>query len=216
MKNFFLFSALLLSSILNGQSSYRDGLIGRYQGIYWDFISPESVSDVNLVADPHNINGLILKDTVNNLSDTFQIEAYEDEFGTLLVILLYKDDCPNGEVYVDNDSIYYSYQIIPCDNPSGEYRLKFSQQQFPTKTDEDEITTIKIYPNPVSEKIIIDIEKEEFGGYYEIINPLGQTMLKGALKYKKEEINTYQWPSGLYYILIHNEKYTVSKTLFKN
>ena len=60
----------------------------------------------------------------------------------------------------------------------------------------------KIYPNPVSNKLIIEIEGNKEKVNFEILNSIGQVVFKGYLL-EKTQVQTYRFRPGLYFIKVY-------------
>jgi len=77
---------------------------------------------------------------------------------------------------------------------------------FTTSVDKNKILTLKVYPNPVTENIKIEIPDitNSFAYSYKIINSLGQ-IIQSADHYKTAEINTSNLPKGFYQLMIENK-----------
>ena len=60
----------------------------------------------------------------------------------------------------------------------------------------------KIYPNPVSNKLIIEIEGNKKKVNFEILNSIGQVVFKGYLL-EKTQVQTYRFRPGLYFIKVY-------------
>lgn len=73
---------------------------------------------------------------------------------------------------------------------------------------------IKIYPNPVSNELIIEIEGSTDKFNFEILNAIGQVVFKGNLV-KKTTVQTRDFASGIYLIKFENGKTFEFKKLIK-
>ncbi len=74
--------------------------------------------------------------------------------------------------------------------------------------------TIKVYPNPVSNELIIEIEGNKETISFEIYNSIGQNIFNGNLK-EKTIIQTANFPSGVYLIKLENGKSFEFKKILK-
>jgi len=95
---------------------------------------------------------------------------------------------------VSNVTIYeYAYNSIPIYASEGSsinsLDKKLPQQNY-----------IQIYPNPVSNKLQIDIKNQEQRFSYKILNNLGQTIQVGTLKHGQNSISTNLLEAGIYYL----------------
>ena len=82
-------------------------------------------------------------------------------------------------------------------------------------TDKNKLSTIEIYPNPVSDKVL-NIKSHSFsnGLYYEIANIVGQKVLEGTLT--DNHINVNKLTSGAYFLILkHEGAKTIKKFIIK-
>jgi hypothetical protein len=82
-------------------------------------------------------------------------------------------------------------------------------------TDKNKLSTIEIYPNPVSDKVL-NIKSHSFsnGLYYEIANIVGQKVLEGTLT--DNQINVNKLTSGAYFLILkHEGAKTIKKFIIK-
>jgi len=63
--------------------------------------------------------------------------------------------------------------------------------------------SIKVYPNPVSDELIIEMEGSTHKTDFEILNSIGKIVLKGSLT-EKTVVQTTIFPPGVYLIKIEN------------
>ena len=75
--------------------------------------------------------------------------------------------------------------------------------------------TINIYPNPVSNELIIEMKGNNKKTDFEILNSIGQVVFSGNL-FQKTTVNTSKFTSGVYLIKIKNGKSFEFKKLIKN
>jgi hypothetical protein len=62
-----------------------------------------------------------------------------------------------------------------------------------------------VYPNPFSEKLIIDL-KEEANANIEVLNSAGDVIFTSIMKNKTFIVSTISWPAGIYFIKIISDK----------
>jgi hypothetical protein len=74
--------------------------------------------------------------------------------------------------------------------------------------------TIKVYPNPVSDKVIIEIEGNNRSLGFEILNSIGQIVFKGTLS-ERTVVPTTSFSPGVYLIKIDNGKSLEFKKIMK-
>jgi hypothetical protein len=68
-----------------------------------------------------------------------------------------------------------------------------------------ETNSIKVYPNPVSDELIIEAENLKGSTGFEIINSVGQVISTGTFM-PKTSIQTSQFPTGIYLLKVENGK----------
>jgi subtilisin family serine protease len=74
--------------------------------------------------------------------------------------------------------------------------------------------TIKIYPNPVSNELIIEIEGNNVLQKYEILNAIGQVILKGEI-IDRAIVQTNHFTAGVYFVKLENGKTFEFKKIIK-
>jgi hypothetical protein len=75
-------------------------------------------------------------------------------------------------------------------------------------------STIKVYPNPVSDEIIIEIEGNNDKQVFEILNSTGTIVFKGNLS-ERTAVSTSNFSAGVYYIRLQNGKTFEYKKIVK-
>ena len=78
----------------------------------------------------------------------------------------------------------------------------------------DNNRTINVYPNPVSNELVIEITGNKDKQAYEIYNSIGQVVYKGSLV-EKTTVQTTDFPSGVYMIKLENGKTFEFKKILK-
>ena len=73
---------------------------------------------------------------------------------------------------------------------------------------------IKVYPNPVSNELIIEMEGNKEKVYFEIFNSIGQSIYKGSL-IEKTTVQTTNFAQGVYLIKLNNGKSFEFKKIVK-
>ena len=102
---------------------------------------------------------------------------------------------------VDKIQLYYDNDSIPCGG------------SFSAITPIDKTTnTVKIYPVPTEDDLFIEYLPTSNSAKYEIYNTVGQLIQSGRLnKQDLHKLNVENYQKGLYFILIHDGKNTLSK-----
>ena len=75
-------------------------------------------------------------------------------------------------------------------------------------------TAIEVYPNPVSNELIIEIKGNSQPINFEILNSIGQMVFKGKVL-EKEIIQTSGFSNGIYLIKLENGKSFEFKKIIK-
>ena len=83
----------------------------------------------------------------------------------------------------------------------------FSTNEIISSTNEQSLdqSTFSIYPNPTSEKLLIQIEQQWTNANFQIINSEGQVVLTSKLP-RTMELDVSNYPKGYYWISIIDEK----------
>jgi len=77
------------------------------------------------------------------------------------------------------------------------------------------IEKIAIYPNPVSNELFIEMERNDEKLNFEIINATGQVVLKGSFV-KKTSVQTSNFAAGVYILKLENGKtFELKKIIIK-
>ena len=145
-----------------------------------------------------------------------------------------------NESVITANAIGSVYQWLDCDNAlapvngaalqsynpteSGHYAVRITQgscsdtsdctpmvisgiASFPTEG-------LTVYPNPVSNELIIEIKGNQEKMDFEILNSTGQVVYKGSLL-QKTEVNTSEFNSGVYLVKIESGKTFIFKKIIK-
>jgi subtilase family serine protease len=75
-------------------------------------------------------------------------------------------------------------------------------------------TTIKIYPNPVSNELVVECKGNKERINFEILNSMGQMIYCGEL-FEKATVQTTHFAPGFYMVKFHNEKISGTKKIIK-
>ncbi|NJL15261.1 MAG: T9SS type A sorting domain-containing protein [Microscillaceae bacterium] len=105
-----------------------------------------------------------------------------------------------------NGTAYYRLQQTD-NNGNAEYSSIVA-----TNCTDEKAANIKVYPNPISNKLTLETEGDEDIIRFQIINPLGIVVYKGVFS-EKITIQTTDFVSGIY--LIKFEALPTSKTTGK-
>ncbi|MEL6988488.1 MAG: T9SS type A sorting domain-containing protein, partial [Bacteroidota bacterium] len=77
-----------------------------------------------------------------------------------------------------------------------------------------ESVDFSIYPNPVSERLSIEIHNNR-PSFIKIINSLGEIIFSERVNTIDKNINTSHLPSGIYYVIIDQDQGMGSKKVIK-
>jgi hypothetical protein len=97
----------------------------------------------------------------------------------------------------------------------GAYEYTSKSAQIPKKIEFAENNEkIKVYPNPVSDELIIEIRgnKDRIG--FEILNSMGQSVFKGTLV-EKTVVQTTTFSPGAYFLILYCDKSFEFKKIIK-
>ncbi len=84
------------------------------------------------------------------------------------------------------------------------YDLYFNPRNI-SGINNNNLTNIKIYPNPVNNLLVLNFDKK-INGRFELYNLTGQKLLSQPIQSAKQTINLQQTPSGIYLYRIKNNK----------
>jgi hypothetical protein len=173
------------------------------QGFQLNEYSPEGTSVGTVVAtDPEAGQMLTYSIVSGNTNGAFAIDALT---GMLSVV--------NGAALTVDFSLVVKVQ----DNGVGELssQATISIEVIPTGIKLTGNTeTIKVYPNPVSDELIIEIEGNKNNTSVEILNLIGQVVFEGNLS-EKTIVQTSNFSLGVYLIKLQNGKSFEFKKIIK-
>ena len=178
---------------------------------------PLPIELINLTASVlHNYVVLEWQTATEINNDYFTIERTQDV--TNFQIIGTVDGAGNS-----NQTINYSFIDTEPLNGISYYRLK--QTDFDGKFKYSKIISVKytnnfigelnIYPNPVSNELIIEINENKSVLNFEIINSIGSVIYKGNLV-NNTIVQTNNFASGIYLIRFTNGKTSEFKKLIKS
>lgn len=90
------------------------------------------------------------------------------------------------------------------------YSLSTGQDEM-----DERISWVEVYPNPVTDFLYVNVKENEKYSF-EIMNILGDVIMRGELEGKEEKIELTNLSNGSYTILFRNEKYTQTEKFIKN
>ena len=107
----------------------------------------------------------------------------------------------------------YYYIIVTLNGCSSDSSNHYYYSNVGIETNENN-QTIKVYPNPVSNELIIELEGNKEKVTFEIFNSIGQIIYKGNL-IEKTTVQTTNFAQGVYLIKLNNGKTFEFKKIVK-
>ena len=120
-----------------------------------------------------------------------------------------KDEPPAKKQFCLSDT---AKKMIDID--SARMLLMEDEIQLSGEVSFDENKVIKVYPNPVSNELIIEIEGNSDKLDFEILNAIGQVVFKGNF-IEKTTVHTTNFAPGVYLIKLENGKTFEFKKIIK-
>jgi hypothetical protein len=196
-------------SICEGETYYWQGknyaTTGVYSERYSNIFGCDSMHTLYLT-----VNSVDVSVTVNN--DVITANATEGVFQWL--------DCNNSYAPI-NGAISQSYSATE----NGNYAVVVTQGLCSDTSACVPITNLvlgsfsperlTIYPNPVSDELIIEIKGNNVETYFEILNLTGQVVYRGNVL-QKTAVKTSEFNSGVYLVKIKNGKSYAFKKIIKD
>lgn len=84
---------------------------------------------------------------------------------------------------------------------------------LPVEQFNDKSNQLKVFPNPVSNSLLIEIDYDLPGGYYYLYDLSGKIILHGSLHNKKTEIKIEALNKGIYLLMIKQDKIFTRKII---
>ena len=86
----------------------------------------------------------------------------------------------------------------------GETRLLSNRSMDLVGIGENEATAFKVYPNPANGILFVETRRATSLPMetYRIVNPIGQTIMKGQITMEKQQISVRDLPKGVYFIIV--------------
>jgi len=173
-------------------------------------------------------------------NDTITSINIDTVFTTNLIVKTVDVGVTTSGVTITADSISNAYQWLDCNNEfaiiadetsqsytaiaNGNYAVMITQGLCSDTSACVQITTvgiktiqtkkISIYPNPVTNELIIEFENNTNETDFEILNSIGQVVFKGSLV-KKTTVHTSNFTTGVYLIKLENGKTFEFKKIVK-
>jgi hypothetical protein len=106
-------------------------------------------------------------------------------------------------------------QVVVQQHPQTSKSVTVSQSRSGTGIENIETDSFKIFPNPSSDQITIEIKAPSQNNFITIISMTGKVMLERTFPGPKTIVNIENLPSGVYFIRLRNEKTVVVGKLIK-
>lgn len=183
---------------------------------------PMTVSDVPTIA---NLNAPMNEATEVSLTPDFTWDATDNtDFYTISIATdeadfagttFISEDIPNANYSLadDLDPGIYFWKIVSdggCGQASSDV-FTFTTEGF-NNVNQLEIAGLKIFPNPTSDVIFINMNEQSTAFQTEVLNLQGQTLLKKSLQ-NTGSIHVADFPKGVYYLKISNEEGILTKKI---
>jgi len=150
-----------------------------------------------------NDNEIRISYISNNLNESidkisFEITAISDNSGELIDLLGLKAGFPQ-EVINENDEVIHIEDI---------------EEAEPLSISDTEFSALSVYPNPVSQKLVLTVQETTIGNVV-IIDPMGRKVLKGNSDSNELIFDVSSLAKGLYFISLENDSGSVKKSFIK-
>ena len=163
-------------------------------------------------------NGIYLSTNTIISSSDYQIATWSHSSGVLANSYYTSDDLmttvsgvPDGYYYlgviadINNDVT----EMDKSNNTNYTYFGYVSIPEFYINND------IKLYPNPVSDKLIIEFDNQNISYNLEIINTTGQVILNKKITNSVEQVDLSGQSAGVYFVKLQSENNTIVKKVIK-
>ena len=114
-------------------------------------------------------------------------------------------------------SAYDVYYTSLAFNPSGQPYVAFQDwsvqgnatvmyNNAPVGINELQESRLSLYPNPATEKMMVEISDESIGSSLSIVNIEGQELITRSITEPKTQIDVCTLPNGVYFVRLSNDK----------
>jgi PKD repeat protein len=135
------------------------------------------------------------------------------EFKQYMICLTVSDSIQNcTSTYCDSVGLDSNGRILK----SGGFMLRVINGSFIGIEEESYLNELKIYPNPINDRVIITHPAYKRPITYQIFNLKGQLVLEGKLNTGFSEIDFSSQQKGLYLLRLRDKKRLLNKRLLKN
>jgi choice-of-anchor B domain-containing protein len=188
----------------------------------WDISNLSSPILVDSFADPsayiHNFYIIGNYAYVSYYRNGFRVFDVSDPLNIFLVDEYDTDTTLSGPGYGGNYGLYVfspDGNILASDENNGLYIFKFSGLQTAIKEEQNLISNVKVFPNPAKNIINISLENIDTFSTMEIkiYNLTGKLIYSETVGSREAVINSTGWSSGLYTLLIQQNKRNIRKKI---
>ena len=165
--------------------------------------NPDEWSEVSAGNTPNDRNGTAASGPYYfNPGDTIRLDmaflfARDYQGDNLSSVALLKERVTQLRWYFENDS-------TPCGHTWSGNKTHHAQEQ-----------PVKIYPNPASESLFVQLSGSDIDNSYKIYNLIGKVVQEGAIGNQKVKIHVEHLKRGYYIIKISNPNKVVAKKFMK-
>jgi hypothetical protein len=191
--------------------------IGAYEFIIGENHTP-SIINQNFQIDKNSPNGTVVGTVVASDPDADQTLEYSIESGN--TDGAFTINTSTGELSVANSAalnVDFTLVVKVQDNGIGELssQATITINIIPTGIEsKGNNSTIKVYPNPVSDELIIEVKENYDRQNFEVFNSIGQNILKGNLS-ERTVITTTNFSPGVYLIKLQDDRSIEFKKIVK-
>jgi len=132
-------------------------------------------------------------------------------YGDTISVTVYRNEDWAFLNWTENDEVVseeLTYTFIATGN-----RNLVAHFQYTEGVGEQDGKVLALYPNPVSDKLIV--ETDEALGTVEVYNLMGALVYSQKNCANKLEINTSDWPSGIYFLRLTSNKTSETRRFVK-
>lgn len=135
------------------------------------------------------------------------VSTFKDNGTDFSIVDLTDDDCSKSDTgrytyKIQNDTLKFTLQNEPCQSrAAGLTNFYFVRLKTDIPNSYNQFT-IKVFPNPASDEIIIESQNDLIGSDYTIFDQLGRLLLTGKLIGLDTKVGIKQLSAGLYYLQI--------------
>lgn len=140
-------------------------------------------------------------------TEVTQEDRYFENFGRI------RDVCVNPH----NGAVYFATngQLYPGFGPNRIVEYRNMSYVSSVENIENKNQFLKIFPNPVTNVLSVNVSPSFISKDYNIIDGQGRVILSGVLSEIEEDVDVSGLPSGNFFIKVTNEKGTITRMFLK-